>query len=197
MLALYLAAAFFLGSVPNAYLAGRLLKKIDIRQHGSGNAGATNVVRVLGRGPGIAVFLLDFLKGVVPAALFGVFFPQTPRLELMCLVAGLFAVIGHMFTPFLSFKGGKGVATAAGALCAAFPLLFFVSFVSWVVVFSVTKIVSVSSLASVSFVLAAAFLTQPDTMVRVVFFGLFLLVFWSHRANISRLRKGQEHRFGK
>ena len=196
-LAAYFLASFFLGAIPNAYLAGRLLKNIDIRSHGSGNVGATNVFRVLGRGPGIAVFGLDFLKGALPVLLFAGAFPQTGDPELLRFMAGLSAVFGHMFTPFLGFKGGKGIATGAGALCAAFPPSFLVALSVWIAVFLASKTVSLSSLTAVLALFISGFFIQTKGEIRGVFLGLVLLVFWSHRANIGRLLKGQEHRFSK
>ena len=197
-LPVYFIAAFFLGAIPNAYLAGRLLKGIDIRQHGSGNVGATNVFRVLGKGPGSAVFALDFMKGALPVLLLPFFSAASHHPQLMRLAAGLCAVLGHMFTPFLKFKGGKGVASGAGAVCAAFPWLFLVAFVAWVIVFYFSRIVSLSSLASVSALYAAAVYTHPaDPWTRRVFLGMLILVFWSHRSNLRRLIKGDEPSFSK
>jgi acyl phosphate:glycerol-3-phosphate acyltransferase len=194
---LFFVAAFLLGALPNAYLAGKLLKGIDIRQHGSGNIGATNVFRVLGRGPGLAVFALDFLKGAIPAFLFSRFFPEADPLALWQLAAGMAAVLGHMFTPFLGFKGGKGVATGAGAIAASFPILFIVATAAWLVSFQFWKTVSLSSLLAASALFIMAMYTQPDPLTKRVFVGILLLVFWSHRANIQRLRQGTESNFRK
>jgi acyl phosphate:glycerol-3-phosphate acyltransferase len=193
----YFIAAFLIGSIPNAYLAGRLLQGIDIRQHGSGNVGATNVFRVLGRGPGYLVFVLDFLKGAAPAFFFTHFFPEAQPPALWQLAAGLAAVLGHMFTPFLGFKGGKGVATGAGAVAASFPLLFAVATLVWAASFQLWKTVSLSSLCAVSALFIAAMYTQADPLIKKVFVGILLLVFWSHRTNIRRLREGKETSFRK
>lgn len=197
MIALYLLGCFLLGSIPNAYLAGRLIKNIDLRQHGSGNVGATNAVRVLGKPVGFAVFALDFLKGAVPTLLVGRFFPEWAGEPLVGLLAGLTAVIGHMFTPFLAFKGGKGIATGGGALCAAYPLLFLVSLAVWVISFSFSRIVSLSSLIAVLALFLSSLLTPVSLASKALFFMMVLLVVWSHRANIERLLKGEEHRFSK
>ena len=194
-LPLFFVLAFFLGSIPNAYLAGRLLKNIDIRRHGSGNVGATNVFRVLGKGPGFAVFFLDFLKGAAPVALFLFLSSPQAHRELLALGVGLAAVLGHMFTPFLAFKGGKGVATGAGVICASFPLLFAVALAVWGISFFACRIVSVSSLLAVCALLVAGLLTHQSPEVLGVFFVMVLLVFWTHRGNIKKLRSGEEDRW--
>ena len=142
----YCLLAFIFGSMPTAYWTARRLKGIDIRQHGSGNAGATNVTRVLGRGPGYFVFAIDFLKGFFPVFIYS--HPNSlhsPNQEKMLLV-GACAVLGHVFSPWLGFKGGKGVATGAGMLAAAVPVNFLIALISWVLLFLVTRTVSVSSL---------------------------------------------------
>ena len=195
--AAYFASSFFLGSIPNAYLAGRLWKSIDIRHHGSGNVGATNVFRVLGRGPALVVFSLDFLKGALPVLLFSRFFPLAADPEFLRFIAGLCAVFGHMFTPFLGFKGGKGIASGAGVLCASFPLLFLSALSVWITVFASLRIVSLSSLAAVLALFASSFFLRTQGNIRGVFLGVVLLVFWSHRANIGRLMRGEEQRFSK
>ena len=187
--------AFFMGSLPNAYLAGRLLKNIDIRQHGSGNVGATNVFRVLGKGPGFAVFFLDFVKGALPVALFLSFFPEALHRELLALGVGLAAVLGHMFTPFLGFRGGKGVAAGAGAVCASFPPLFAVTLAVWLLTFFFFRIVSVSSILAVSALFISGLLTRQPPEIVAAFFGMLLLVLWSHRSNLKKLKAGQEHRW--
>ena len=195
VLAVFFLGAFFLGAIPNAYLAGRLLKNIDIREHGSGNVGATNVFRVLGKGPGTAVFFLDFLKGALPVAGFLIYFSAGSHRELLSLAVGLMAVLGHMFTPFLGFKGGKGVATGAGVLCASFPTLFAVSLSAWIFVFYFSRIVSLSSILAVCALFLAGLWTHQTPEIVGVFFGMVLLVLWSHRSNLKKLRAGQEHRW--
>ena len=193
-LAVFFLGAFFLGSIPSAYLTGRLLKNIDIREHGSGNVGATNVFRVLGKGPGAAVFFLDFLKGAAPVAVFLAFFAPGSHRELLALAVGLAAVLGHMFTPFLGFKGGKGMATGAGVIGASFPALFAVSLIAWILVFFTSRIVSLSSLVAVCILFISGLWSRQPREIAGVFFGMVLLVFWSHRGNIKKLWKGQEHR---
>ncbi len=193
-LVLFFVLTFFLGATPNAYMAGRLLKNIDIRQHGSGNVGATNVFRVLGRGPGIVVFLLDFLKGVLPVATFMLVFPQQTHHGLVALLIGLTAVLGHMFTPFLGFRGGKGIATGAGVVCVSFPVLFAVALFVWVVSFLIWRIVSVSSILAVCALFLFSLLARQPHEISLALFGVVILIFYSHRNNIKKLRKGQEQR---
>src|SRR3989338_8540646 len=141
--------AFFLGSIPTAYLAGRIFKGIDIRQHGSGNVGATNALRVMGKKIGALVFFIDFIKGFLPVFLLSKFTTGlTPDPREAGLWLGVAAISGHVFTPFLGFKGGKGIATGAGVLLGVFPLLFFCVLFVWISVFVTTRIVSISSLTS-------------------------------------------------
>ena len=193
----YCIAVFFLGAVPTAYLAGRLFKNIDIRRHGSGNVGATNAFRVLGKGPGALVFALDFFKGALPVLLFGVFFSPSDHSEFFRLMAGLVAVVGHVYTPLLGFKGGKGIATGAGVLCAGYPHLFLITLGVWLATFFISKIVSLSSLVAVSMLAISGFLTVQNVAVKPVFLGMTCLVFWTHRSNITRLIRGEETSFGK
>ena len=140
-----LAAAYVVGATPFGYLAGKM-KGVDIRQHGSGNIGATNVIRVLGKGIGIPVFILDVLKGLLP-----VLCARWWNLGMDCqIAAALGAVLGHNFTFWLGYKGGKGVATSAGALFGLMWMPTLVAVVTWVVAFFFTRYVAVASLAIAS-----------------------------------------------
>ena len=194
---IYFTAAFSLGAIPSAYLAGRFLKNIDIRKHGSGNVGATNAFRVLGKGPGIVVYFLDFSKGAFPVFLFSYFFADSSNADFLRMLSGLFSVLGHMFTPFLGFKGGKGIATGSGVFFAAYPVLFLAALACWTVSFWITKIVSISSLLAVSVLAFFGFWTVAEPSVKSLFAGMLVLVFWSHRSNIRRLIKGEEPGFSK
>ena len=151
-LVLALWISYFLGAIPTAYIAGRILKDIDIRKHGSGNVGATNVFRLLGQGPGIVVLVLDILKGVLAVTLVGDIFGVTTVGQRVLLA--LVAVIGHNWTVFLDFKGGKGIATSLGALIGltikiAFirPVLLF-TLLAWLTVFCSTGFVSLASIVA-------------------------------------------------
>lgn len=190
------AAAYLIGSIPTAYLAGLWCKGVDVRRHGSGNVGATNAVRVLGKKIGIAVFVIDLLKGLLPVALLAPL-SGSSDVELARILLALCAVAGHVFTPFLGFKGGKGVATGAGALLAGFPVLFAVCALVWVGVYVPTRIVSVSSLAGLAALAIAGLFTAYAIPVKALFFLIFAFLTWTHRSNIARLRQGQESSFKK
>lgn len=197
-LVLALWISYFLGAIPTAYIAGRLLKDIDIRKHGSGNVGATNVFRVLGKWPGIAVLVLDILKGVVAVALVGDLFAlnQVWHRVLLALVV----VAGHNWTVFLDFKGGKGIATSLGALIGLTiktavirPVLLFTLLV-WLAVFFASGFVSLASIVAAVFLpIIMAFTSQTFPLVLLgVIFCVFVVV--RHRPNIKRLWEGQESR---
>ncbi|MCG3176093.1 MAG: Glycerol-3-phosphate acyltransferase [Candidatus Omnitrophica bacterium] len=193
--------AFLIGGIPTAYLAGRWCRGVDVRQHGSGNVGATNAVRVLGKKIGIAVFVVDLLKGALPVlclqelALGAVSIGGDRALARILLA--LCAVAGHVFTPFLGFKGGKGVATGAGALLAGFPGLFGICALVWVLVYAPTRVVSISSLAGLAALAVAGLWTDYSGPVKGLFFLIFVFLTWTHRSNISRLIRGEELSFKK
>src|ERR1700756_2282978 len=150
-LAVLLVGSYLLGSVPFGYLAGRLLG-IDIRQAGSGNVGATNVVRVLGKRYGYPVFAFDFLKGFVAVQIAMLIAPGRPpewnSPEIFGILAAISSVLGHLYPPWLKFKGGKGVATSAGALLALTPVATLIGVAIWIVLFWLTGYVSLASMAA-------------------------------------------------
>jgi acyl phosphate:glycerol-3-phosphate acyltransferase len=188
---------YILGSIPFAYLAGRI-HGIDLRQHGSGNLGATNVYRTLGWRVAAGVFLLDVLKGAVPVRLvrrYGV----GSHLALWAIAAGVAAIAGHAKPIFLLWRGGgKGVATATGVFLALAPLPTLVAVATWAAVVALTGYVSLGSLlAAVALPIAIAILLGVHATVLPVAVAITLFVFWSHRANIARQRRGEEHRFGR
>jgi glycerol-3-phosphate acyltransferase PlsY len=196
--ALALALSYASGSLPFAWLAGRAAG-VDLRQQGSGNLGATNVFRVLGWKIGLAVFVADALKGALPVLLL------PPRIDsaigpgLWAIACGLAAIAGHVRPLFLRFrKGGKGVATAAGVFFALAPLPMLITFGLFVAVVLTTGYVSLGSLLSAVVLPAFLLVTQgsraPLFVVSVI---IASFVFWTHRGNIGRLRRGEEHRFGK
>lgn len=182
-------ASYGLGSVPFALIIGRL-HGVDIRQHGSGNVGATNVVRVLGRGPGILCFVLDFLKGALPVIaglalglpLWGV------------LLAAAASILGHSRSIFLGFKGGKSVATGAGAIVAMAPLAGLGALTLWAAVFFLSRIVSLASIAAALALPALMLLTRQPLEVVGFSIVVSLYVVVRHRENIRRLREGTEPR---
>jgi len=195
--ALGLLIGYVLGSIPFAYIAGRLAG-IDLRQHGSGNLGATNVFRTLGAKVGIAVFVLDTLKGALPV-LAVLRFGVGPRLELWAIGAGIAAILGHAKPIFLLWRGGgKGVATAGGVFLALAPVPTLAALGTWLVVVLISGYVSLGSLAAaVVLPIALAFTLGTSSPLFMVSVLIALFVFWTHRANIGRLRRGEEHRFGR
>jgi glycerol-3-phosphate acyltransferase PlsY len=193
-----LLLGYLLGSIPFAYIAGKLTRGIDLRQHGSGNLGATNVYRTLGGRIASVVLILDTLKGALPVLAVRQY-AVGEHLELWAIAAGIAAIVGHAKPIFLWWKGGgKGVATAGGVFLALAPLPTLACMATWLVVVLITGYVSLASLAA-ALVLPVAIATtvgvrSPLFVVSVV---VAVFVFWTHRANIGRLRRGEEHRFGK
>ncbi|HMH85452.1 MAG TPA: glycerol-3-phosphate 1-O-acyltransferase PlsY [Gemmatimonadaceae bacterium] len=190
--------SYLAGSIPSAYIAGRL-RGIDLRKHGSGNLGATNVVRVLGAKTGAVVFIADLLKGFLPV-FFLPMYTETLRPELWALVYGIAAILGHVKPIFLLWKGGgKGVATASGVFLALAPIPMLVAEVVWIATFYFTRYVSLASLlgAAVLPIAILAWYRNPQSLVFIASVIIAAFVFWTHRANIGRLRRGQEHRFVK
>ena len=229
--------AFLLGSIPFGLLIAKA-KGIDIRQHGSNNIGATNVLRVVGKRYGIACFLLDALKGFLPVAValslirFG---DRDPNLALACLkpfacqlpsdqqtfgqflhvLTGMMAILGHNYSPWVGFKGGKGIATSAGVLLGLYPFFgVLLLALVWLVLFLSTRYVSIASIGAAAALpvvthLGARFhhlnnnpslptLWQAGTWNKPLFaftVAISALAIWKHRANIQRLRAGTEHRF--
>jgi glycerol-3-phosphate acyltransferase PlsY len=190
--------SYLAGSIPSAYIAGKL-RGVDLRKHGSGNLGATNVARVLGTRIGVTVFVADLLKGFLPVYLLPRY-TETLRPELWALMFGIAAIVGHVKPIFLLGKGGgKGVATASGVFLALAFVPMLIAEVVWIVVFYFTRYVSLASLVGAA-VLPVAILTwsrDPRSPVFIASVAIALFVFWTHRANIGRLRRGEEHRFVK
>lgn len=202
---IYIVAAYLIGSVPFGYLAGRL-NGLDLREHGSCNIGATNAVRVLGKKWGIPVFICDFLKGYVPLLLMKLHLggdaTQFSAADMGWFLGVLFAlVLGHTFTCFLKFKGGKGVATTGGCLFAVSPLVGGIALATWVLMMALTRYVSLSSMvAGVGMMVTALYvfymvdgaMSAADSMVLGLLLFIFALVVWKHRTNIVRLCNGTE-----
>ncbi len=198
-MAAVLALSFLSGSIPSAYLAGRLAGKGDIRTRGSGNPGATNAYRILGARWAVPVVIVDFFKGFAPVALTvgGDAWLSSPRLAVL---AGGAAVLGHVFSPWLSFRGGKGVATGAGAFTALMPLLFPICLAVFVAALVVSRRASVASLYAaltlpiVFFALTLAAGERVDPVVATVVVSVPVVVCIAHAKNIARLRDGTESR---
>lgn len=191
--------SYLIGSIPTAYLFGRFYKGIDIRQHGSGNVGATNAFRVLGKIPGALVLLLDAAKGVVSTTVVADILELNSIIFLVGL--GLVSVAGHNWTIFLKFKGGKGMATSLGVLIGLgvqiepVRIVLVLSFLVWGVVFIAGGFVSLASIAAGIFLpVGMVILNQPLELI-VMSIVLCLFVVMRHRPNIRRLLAGEEHRF--
>ena len=190
--------SYLLGSIPTAYIFGKLYQGIDIRQHGSGNVGATNTFRVLGKIPGTIVLLIDILKGTLALTVVGDLFSCDALLQRILL--GVAAIVGHNWTIFLQFKGGKGVATTLGVLIgltikfsALLPVLLM-CVLTWIVFFIFSGYVSLASvIAAIVLPITMIFTGQPLLLVLVgIIFCIFVVV--RHRPNIERLLSGKESR---
>lgn len=193
--------AYLIGSIPNAFLIGKFAGKIDIREHGSGNVGATNVFRVMGKAWGITAYLLDMGKGLVVTLVLPNYFEECCDQIPFRLLLGLAAIIGHTFPIWLKFKGGKGVATSSGALLGIYPKALLGALFIWVFSAFVTRYVSVSSLVAAASFLAWLWLFYRGTEAFVISFSvsfvLLIFIVWTHRTNIARLRAGTEAKIGK
>ena len=202
-LAAVLLGSYLLGSIPCGYLAGRL-GGIDIRKTGSGNVGATNVVRVLGKRYGYPVFALDVLKGFGAVKMSMLMAPGRPpewnSAEIFGILAAMSSVLGHLYPPWLKFDGGKGVATSAGALLALTPVATLVGVTMWIIVFLLTRYVSLASIiaAVILPVVILVFSSQDQNIGKPLVFSsvcVAAVVIWRHRSNLSRLIRGTEPRF--
>jgi len=190
--------AFLIGSIPTGFLVAQA-KGVDIRQHGSGNIGATNVFRTLGKPLGIFVFAVDALKGWC-AVWLGEHWGTGDAATWLGITAAVCVIAGHNYTPWLGFKGGKGIATSAGVLLALMPLAVGIIVLVWIVVFQVSRYVSLASVAAAaSLPLAVAALWQFGAAGNGPLLGFSLVIsalaIWRHRTNIQRLRAGTESRF--
>ena len=200
-----LIGSYLVGSIPFGYLAGRLAG-IDIRKAGSGNVGATNVVRVLGKRYGYPVFAFDFLKGFGAVMISMLLAPGRPpewnSPETFGILAAMFSVLGHLYPPWLKFEGGKGVATSAGALLALTPVATLIGIAVWILVFWLTRYVSLASITAAIvlpiIILVARLRYQKDGKPLVIAsVCVAAVVIWRHRSNLSRLMRGTEPRFRK
>lgn len=191
---LWIAASYLLGSVPASYIAGRMVQGIDLREHGSGNLGATNTFRVLGARVAAPVMAFDVLKGFFPVFLFGRW--DTGADWRWQLAYGAAAILGHVFSIYMRFRGGKGVATAAGVFLGLAPLAVGVGFAVWLVTLRASRMVSLSSILAAATVAVMLLLTPVTAEVRILGVGIALFVLGSHRANVGRILRGEEHRFG-
>jgi len=191
-----LALAYLIGATPTSYIIGKAFHGIDLREHGSGNLGATNAFRILGAKSAVPVVIVDIAKGFVPTWLFaplaGVGFGWT-------LAFGASAIVGHMFSVWVGFKGGKGMATSAGVFLGLAPWAVLGSLILWAGLTFFTGYVSVGSIAAALAMPILVALTPHAGGGTLLWFsvGLAAVVVWAHRANIRRLARGEENRFGR
>lgn len=186
-----IVAGYFLGNISPAYLIGKKFSNLDIRKHGSGNAGTTNSLRVLGWKKALLVLMIDALKGVIAARL-GYFLGG----EHLALIGAIAVIVGHVFPVFLKFKGGKGVATTIGALESIFPMYALIAVLIGVSVIMKTRYVSLGSMSGIVSMTLILYWTKADqySLSMVSFIALFIL--FTHRENIQRLRQGSERKLG-
>ena len=190
---------YLIGSIPSGYIAGKIFKGIDIREHGSGNIGTTNVFRILGWKFGVVVFFADFLKALIFIQIVKWHFFSNQ--SFLLILAALMVIVGNVFPIFLKFKGGKGVASAAGLFVGLCPVAFLIAFVVFGLVVAKTRYVSLGSLlASLSLFLANLFFYfkgDVDLLAILVLTGLIVIFIWlKHTSNIKRLIKGTELKIG-
>lgn len=190
--------AYLAGSIPTAVWYGKIFHGIDVRQHGSGNAGATNSLRTLGKKAGIIVLIVDFLKGFLAVKAASLFSTETDNI--LPLIMGLAVIVGHIFPIFAQFRGGKGVATAMGVLVATFPWAALGCMVIFMIIVFATRYVSLGSiLGALAFPIQLTFNLWNDNADKYTIgfsWLIFLILAVMHRQNIQRLLKGTESKFG-
>ncbi|MBV6520979.1 MAG: Glycerol-3-phosphate acyltransferase [Gemmatimonadaceae bacterium] len=195
--ALGLPISYLVGSIPAALIAGKLLRGIDLREHGSGNLGATNVLRTLGPAVAAPVLAFDAMKGFLPAFVLPLAIPSS-RPDVWAITYGIAAIVGHVRPIFLLGRGGgKGVATTAGVMAALAPVQFVIAFAIFAIVVAVTRYVSLASIVAAATLPFVLLLRRPASPVLIAF-GVFIagFVIWTHRSNIARLVRGEESRLG-
>jgi glycerol-3-phosphate acyltransferase PlsY len=192
---LLIAVSYLLGAIPSGYIAGRLARGIDLREHGSGNLGATNTFRVLGPRIAAPVMIADMAKGFAPTALFG----QLDGSDewAWALAYGAAAILGHVFSIYLRFKGGKGVATATGVFLALSPVAVGIALAGWLLVLRIGRMVSLASVTAAVILVGALVLTESRPEVLTLGIIVSVFVVFAHRANLGRIVRGEEYRFGR
>jgi len=193
-------ASYLTGSIPTAFIFAKTMKGIDIRKHGSGNVGATNALRVLGTGPGIACLAIDVLKGLLPVIILGPLVQHKTGLrpDVVLITMGLSCICGHIWTVFLDFKGGKGIATSLGVLIGlaiairGLGIILLLLILCWLAIFLATRIVSISSVAGAALlpVLMAVFGQSKVLICSSLILSLFAI--YKHKENIKRFLQGTE-----
>ncbi len=187
-----LLLAYLAGSIPFGVVVGKLFYHVDVREHGSGNVGTTNVFRVLGKKAGVTVLVCDMLKGYIPAVIAAHFLRETNPWLVIFIAAA--PVVGHMYSVFLKGSGGKGVATGAGVVLALVPLAGGILIVVWVLLIFITRYVSLASLVAALLVPVLVFAFGYPLPYEIAGVLLTVVIFWAHRGNIRRLIAGNENR---
>jgi glycerol-3-phosphate acyltransferase PlsY len=193
---LLVAASYLLGAIPASYVAGRMAKGIDLREHGSGNLGATNTFRVLGAKVAAPVMVFDILKGTFPVVAFSQWDDASadPR---WALAYGAAAIVGHVYSVYMGFKGGKGVATSAGVFLGLAPVALGAGVAVWLIVLKTMRMVSAASILAALTVGIMLLLTPVHLEeARMLGFAVVAFVIFAHRGNIGRILRGEEPRFG-
>jgi glycerol-3-phosphate acyltransferase PlsY len=191
---LLVAASYLIGAIPASYVAGRMAKGIDLREHGSGNLGATNTFRVLGAKVAAPVMVFDILKGTFPVVAFTQWDHSGDwRWE---LAYGAAAIVGHVFSIYMRFKGGKGVATSAGVFGALAPVPLLAAFGVWLAVLKGMRMVSAASILAAATVGGLVWVVPTRDEVRFLGMAIVAFVIFAHRSNVGRILKGTEPRFG-
>ena len=181
--------AYLAGSIPFGVVVGKVFYGVDVREHGSGNVGTTNVFRVLGKKAGAVVMVCDILKGYIPAAIAAALF--TPWAAIFIAAA---PVVGHIYSIFLKGRGGKGIATGAGVVLALVPLAFIIIFATWIALILLTRYVSLASLVAAVLVPVLTIAFDEPLPYQIAGVLVAILVWWAHRGNIRRLLAGEENR---
>lgn len=187
---IFIALAYLLGALPTSYAVGRAVRGVDLREHGSRNLGATNAFRVLGWRAAVPVIIVDVAKGWAPVFLFPLW--DGAASPYWALAYGAAAIVGHVFSVFVGFRGGKGVATGAGVFLALAPWAVLIAFVVWGVTVLLTRLVSLGSVLAAVVTPVAVFVTGEHVAVLWLSIGLALFVIYAHRGNIRRLARGEE-----
>ncbi len=190
MIVCALLLSYVLGSIPTGLWLGLTFRRIDVREHGSKNIGATNTLRVLGKKWGALALAGDILKGAIPVLVFA----RIGTWDYLPLACGVVAILGHTFSIFLRLRGGKGVATGTGVFLALCPIPTLIAAVVFASVFAMTRMVSAGSMTAALALAAATWLYEPSIAVRVIASLIAVLIVWKHRSNVQRIIEGTESR---